>query len=607
MWFDESGLANWQQARAQKFEALDGNINLGYKPGVLWVRMQVQLGGKRSAQQVQVPPEWWLEVTPSYLDEVTFWVEPRHQTDSTQPVEEPLPQQAGAEVHPEDRPLWHRNSVFLVNMPDVGSYTLWLRVKTGNVQMVTPVLWQISALEKSTQIKTFVEGIFYGIFICITLAALILGCTVGKPIFLLFSGYFFLLGFNLFIVEGWLGLLLYSGRTGFADMLSSICVALLTPLLANVFLRLLRVHQTQPRLVDGYLRTIWFVGLVGMVLLMSQYFSLVAPVLNIIAMTQLFLIFVLTLWVIRREPTYRWVLLALVPILVPGMLRLARNAGLNVYVDLLDTWMLVGLTLHGMILLFFVTRLVGESDKSNLKAQVQIIASAAQLVEQRDFVSLLSHEFRNPLAVLDSAMSNLHRQVFDTDTTARLSRMSRSLARIKYVIGYCLADERLATLEPAKRPDQRLAPSDIVEECIQQLDDESGRIQLLEVDSVSQSSMVGHSHVLGDLPMLGVALKNLVDNALKYAVTGPVQLSVRVLGAEVVFTVRDHGPGLEDQASRRLFEKFTRGQNHPLTPGAGLGLHLARKIVQQHGGHIVIRNASGGGAVAELTLPFVLD
>jgi signal transduction histidine kinase len=71
----------------------------------------------------------------------------------------------------------------------------------------------------------------------------------------------------------------------------------------------------------------------------------------------------------------------------------------------------------------------------------------------------------------------------------------------------------------------------------------------------------------------------------------------------MTFLVRDHGPGLDEQASSRLFEKFTRGSQHQNMPGAGLGLYLSRKIVQQHGGDIRIRNVSGGGAIAELWVP----
>ena len=602
MWFDTAGTATWQQARMQTFVPVDGNVNLGYKPGVLWVRMHVQRGDNISDEPLD--PEWWLEVPPAFLDEVTLWVEPRAQLSVNPMVEEPASQQAGAAIHPELRPLWHRNSVFRVHLPEAGYYTLWLRVQSDNVKAVAPVLWQTNALEKNTQVKTMVAGLFYGIFICITLTALILGFTVGTPIFLMCAGYFFMLALNLFIADGWLGLLLLPGRPQVADILSSSCMALLIPLFATVFSRLLLADHYLPRFFAAYLRITWGVGLVAVLLLLNGHFAQVAPIVNMLAMLQLVVIVALSLWVMPREPSLRWILLALVPILLPGMLRLARNAGLDFFINWLDASLLAGITLHGMILLFFVARHVGQAYKSNFHAKIQLVAGAAQLAEQRDFVALLSHEFRNPMAVLDGAVSNLNRQLLDTATLARVGRMARAVERLKYVLGYCLSDERLAILEPAQRPRLPLTATDIIQESLQQLDDDSQRIQLIAADPANQA-LLDNAHVLGDLPMLGAALKNLLDNALKYDPSGTVELSVQAHEAHMIFTVRDHGPGLDDQESGRLFDKFMRGQQHLHLPGAGLGLPLSLKIVQQHGGDIHIRNASGGGAVAELTLPLV--
>ncbi|NQW94238.1 MAG: sensor histidine kinase [Polaromonas sp.] len=603
MWFDTAGTATWQQARTQTFAPVEGNINLGYQPGVLWVRMQVQRGENLSGQPLA--PEWLLEVPPAFLDEVTLWIEPSGRRDG-HAVVEPTPQQAGASIHPEQRPLWHRNGVFLANLPQAGLYTLWLRVATDNVTAVTPVLWQVNALEQETQVKTMTAGLFYGIFICITLTALILGFTVGTPIFLLCASFFYLLGLNLFIADGWFGLLLFPARPQLADTLFSSCIALLIPVFVTIFSRLLLAEKYLPRLFAWYLRIAWAAALVAVLLILGGHFSQVAPFMNILAMLQPVVIVVLALWVIPREPSLRWVPLALTPLLLPGMLRLARDAGFDFYNAWVDASLFAGITLHAMLLLFFVARHVGQSYKSNLQARAEVIAGAAQLVEQRDFISLLSHEFRNPIAVLDGALSNLNRQPLDTDVSGRIGRMARAVDRLKYVLGYCLADERMVMLASAQRLRLPLTAADIIEEGLQQLDDESGRLQLLTADAASQA-LLDSVHVLGDLPMLGAVLKNLLDNALKYADTGSIQLSVQVQGAQVTFTVRDHGPGLDDQARSRLFEKFTRGQLHPYTPGAGLGLYLSRKIVQRHGGDIRIRRASGDGAVVELSLPLIIS
>ncbi len=497
----------------------------------------------------------------------------------------------------------HRNSVFLVSLPEAGLYTLWLRVQTDNVKAVTPVLWKLSAISQQARIKTMVAGLLYGLLICVSLAALVLGLAVARPIFLMCAGYFFLSTLTLFIDEGWLSLFL-PGLPVVADMLSGIALALVMPLFVTVFSRLLLAEDYWPRLFGWYQRIIWglaALAALAVLLLMAGYFEQVAPLVLQLAMLQLLLIVALALWVVPRQPSVRWVLFALIPVLPLGLLRLARNVGFDTYNTWLDTSMSAGMALHALVLLFFVTRHVALAYQSNLNGQAQLLASSVQLNEQRDFIALLSHEFRNPLFVMDSALSNLARQPLDSSTSARLNRMGRAAERLKYVLSYCLADERLATLASAQPPRSVLTAAQILEESLQQLDDDSQRLQLLT--ATAGQAELDAARVLGDLPLLGAALKNLLDNALKYAVNGLVELSVQVQAGQMIFRVRDHGPGLDEQASSRLFEKFTRGSHQQNSPGAGLGLYLSRKIVQQHGGEIRMRNVSGGGAIAELFIP----
>ena len=113
------------------------------------------------------------------------------------------------------------------------------------------------------------------------------------------------------------------------------------------------------------------------------------------------------------------------------------------------------------------------------------------------------------------------------------------------------------------------------------------------------------SHLAGDVvagtaERLRVAVKNLLDNAAKFGPPeGPVEL--RLVGGEL--TVRDHGPGIDDEDLPFVFDRFYRALSSRAAPGSGLGLAVVREIVTCHGGTITAEPARGGGTVMRLTLP----
>ena len=595
IWLDEAGTATWQQAHLQPFEPVAGNVTLGHRPGVVWVRMLVQ----RDAGSAS---DWLLEVSPAHLDLVTLWVEPASTSAGVAALPEPVAQRAGLAVLPQDRPRWHRKSVFPVNLPDTQAYTLWLRVDTETAKTVIPVMWRPESIEESNHRGNWLMGLLYGVLVFITAAAMILGSIAGNRLFQWCGAYFFSIGAMLFTADGWFSLLLLPAAPRVSHYLTSFCLALAIPLCSTVFFGVVRGERHAPRLVRAYLRVAWSYSLVAVLLVLAGGFAKVNPWLNYVAIAQLVVVIAVGLWIWPREPQTRWVILSFLPIILPGLLRLVRNVGYAPSINWLDVGTLAGLTCHALILFFIVAHKVGQVYRASLEAKSQALLSAAQLDEQRHFVALLSHEIRNPLATLDGAISNLMRDSLGPASDARLDRMSRAVERLQYVLGYCLADERLSTLALSERPQIPLTPALIVQESLKQLADESGRLQLTPFDAAGAAGL-DRAQVLGDLVLLGVALKNLLDNALKYDPLGQVHLSVAVDKGRLTFAVRDHGPGLDAQASSRLFEKFARGQQHPHLSGAGLGLHLSRRIAQQHGGDIHVRNASGGGVVAGMALP----
>jgi two-component system sensor histidine kinase MprB len=110
--------------------------------------------------------------------------------------------------------------------------------------------------------------------------------------------------------------------------------------------------------------------------------------------------------------------------------------------------------------------------------------------------------------------------------------------------------------------------------------------------------------VEGEPERLGRAVSNLVDNARKWSPPGG---EIEVALADGTLTVRDHGPGFEDDDLPYVFDRFYRASDARGRPGSGLGLAIVRQAAEAHGGSVEAANANGGGALLRVSFGPVLD
>lgn len=107
-----------------------------------------------------------------------------------------------------------------------------------------------------------------------------------------------------------------------------------------------------------------------------------------------------------------------------------------------------------------------------------------------------------------------------------------------------------------------------------------------------------------DAVLIERVLWNLIENAIKYSpADAPVEIAANGSGAQIEIAVCDRGPGIDAKRSAQLFELFQRGKSESEIPGIGLGLSIAKTIVDAHGGDIAAENRTGGGSCFRIRLP----
>jgi two-component system phosphate regulon sensor histidine kinase PhoR len=225
-----------------------------------------------------------------------------------------------------------------------------------------------------------------------------------------------------------------------------------------------------------------------------------------------------------------------------------------------------------------------------------------------DFVANASHELRTPLATLSGFIETLQGPARD-DTAARerfLKIMQAQATRMARLIDDLLSLSRIE-LNAHLRPDKEVDLSAIVRQV-------ADGLQMLALDrgvEVKVRAPAKPLLVLGDRDELLRVFENLVENALKYASSGKkVDIDVAVVEGsgsrrEARVAIRDYGPGIAPEHLPRLTERFYRVDvaESRAQGGTGLGLALAKHILNRHGGRLTIESVLGQGATFISYLP----
>ncbi len=594
------------------FTPLAGPLNAGYTKATYWLRADV------SAVAASPVGSLWLEITPTYLDRVTLY----------QPEQSGWSQHVSGDAVPMAKRIPVRPLVFPL-LPD---QPVFLRIETTSAMQLYGTVWQSTSLLAHLSRAEWALGAYQGINLSIALllicAALALRMRRLASMAVL-SVVFLVHGAS---VRGYPQLWLPQEWSLMGDLMVKIGAFILPAAFAWQGRELL-TYGTQWRRLDKALLLLALVPLAG---ILSIPLDLYAQSISLALLSPWIAscLCAVVVWsnLRRHGPSMVNVLMAIPYTLhsVAGAHTAAAFAGLvPSSVEAGTFWQLEAL-LFNLLTATAVGVALAREFRDSMKQQVLLVDSLARSehvleervrqrteellhtqnalqaalhseremrLDQRQFFNMVNHEFRTPLAVVDSAATE--QLAFPSpDLESQMERamqIRRACRRLTALVENCLVSDRLdfagfrLRAEPtALRP--------LLQEA-GQLVHWSSRHHLQLTDDEAPAEWTCD-------PMLArIALSNLVDNAVKYAHAGAIFITARLNArGQLEVSVADEGPGLHEQALQRIFAQFERGLHADQARGFGLGLWVARRIAQLHGGNVDVQSIHGQCSCFTLTL-----
>ena len=214
---------------------------------------------------------------------------------------------------------------------------------------------------------------------------------------------------------------------------------------------------------------------------------------------------------------------------------------------------------------------------------------------QQDFIAMASHDLLTPVTVLRARAQLLQRrQTYDEMSVASILEQASRMERL-------ITDLRELVLAEGGQLALRRQPVDLAE---------------IVHEAVTRARTQGTQHALHieapqfpivgswDRDRLGQVLDNLIGNAIKYSPEGgEIVVRVEATDAEGQVRIEDQGIGIAGDVLPRLFERFYQGQDPGVSTGIGLGLYIARMLIEAHGGRIWAESEPGQGSTFAISLP----
>lgn len=248
-----------------------------------------------------------------------------------------------------------------------------------------------------------------------------------------------------------------------------------------------------------------------------------------------------------------------------------------------------------------ITERIRTKQQQAEQAQIQAMLDreSERNASQRQFVAMVSHEFRTPMAMIDAAavqLKRLQEQPVEGLAEKRIATIRGAIVRLTNLI------------------ERTLSASRIEEGKVRCAFDDCDIVDLLKLAAERQMAMCRHhvrldlqalpTYIKADAKLLDQVFTNLIGNAVKYS-PNAAEILVRAWADQkhVIIEVEDQGVGIPASEQPQIFQRFFRASTSTGIVGTGLGLHLSKHFVELHGGRLNLRSVEGKGTAISVHLP----
>lgn len=573
------------------FVALHDILSVGYTPDVYWLRFTLR-------RDLTAPVNWLLEVRPPYLNQVTLF---RPGVNGSFNETRLGDLQAFAE-----RPIQHRTFLFPLALADAQPVTLYLRVQTKSTMQVQLLIWQYPGLLAQAQSETVFYGVYFGILALTLVSNLVFWLWMREQIYLSYCAYLIAMSLTAIAVGGFASQWLFPDWPTVASRLVgiSVCVAYLAA--TSFFIQVLNFRQHFTRLHPVFNAVLFFYALCAVAAAAGLY-GVVAPWVMLLAISVNICFALMGTWLLwRGHREYLFYMLAFVASFIAVPLSVLVLMGWISLPFPTDLFVVFGSIIHIVLIGFTVVERLHQSEKKVLAAVKETADLAAEREasrQQRQFVAMVSHEFRTPLAVIDATAQSVEIAFSQSATVSyefiapRQEKIRRAVRRMVSLLDNFLTNERFGFKGPKGHP-ERADLRDLANDAA------NNWSHLLHLPNQLRL-VLGDEEipVLVERAMVALALSNLIDNAIKYSPVGShITLRVGKTAKHGWIEIEDQGMGMEHKEMTSIFGKFYRSGEAQHLPGAGLGLYLVRTIAHSQGGEVTVESHPGQGARFRLHL-----